>query len=274
VSARTPEPDPAQIREYLLRRMPDSVRARFEEAYFRDDALLDRIEAEEDVLVTEYVLGRLSETDRRRFEQSLLGMPYYQDRVRTTSQLNLRVARLKFRPHRPRESRRSAPEPDRLFPGRSGSAVAFAVLALLLVAAVVTAVRLRSELERKAVAPSSAAEPAPPVAAIVLDADAEPGPRLRRLARDERAPLLVVVPRRLVPPATREWRLLVLGADGALVWEGPVQKLADSAPGADLAATLPAGVPPAGLSSLLLKAGGVLEDALVPLGILEIEPAR
>src|SRR5262249_12936676 len=177
VSARTPKPDPGQIREYLLRRMPDSVRVRFEEAYFRDDALLDRIEAEEDVLVTDYVLGRLTETDRRRFEQSLLGMPYYQDRVRTTSQLNLRVARLKFRPPRPREARRPAAEreADRLFPGRTGSVVAFAVLAVLLAAALVTAVKPRSELEKKAGGPLvPALAPAPQAETLVLDADVEP----------------------------------------------------------------------------------------------------
>jgi hypothetical protein len=253
--------------------MPDSVRVRFEEAYFRDDALLDRIEAEEDLLVTDYVLGRLTETDRRRFEGSLLGMPYYQDRVRTTSQLNLRVARLKFRPPRPKETRRAAEkETERLFPGRSGSAVAFAVLAVLLAAALVTAVKLRSELEkRSAIPPAPIAAAAATTDALVFDALGETGPRLRRFVRDEHTSLLVGISRRLIPPATREWRLMVLGADGTLLWEGPVQRLTDVAPGADLSARLPPGVPAVGRSALVLKAGGLLEDALVPLGLLEIE---
>jgi hypothetical protein len=268
MSARTPELDPGQIRDYLLRRMPDSVRARFEEAYFRDDGLLDRIEAEEDVLVSDYVLGRLAETDRRRFEQSLLGMPYYQERVRTTSQLNLRVARLRFRPiSRPAARSAAPPEADQLFPGRSGPAIAFAVLGVLLVAAVVTAMKLKSDLDRTPrPVPVPAAAPAP--AAVVFEPDAVQGPRVKRLVRG--GPLLVVVPRKLLPPATREWRLLVLGADGGVVWEAPAQKLTELPPGADLSVRLPVDVPPVGRSAFVVKAGGVFEDALVPLGVAEI----
>ena len=270
MSARTPEPDPGQIRDYLLRRMPDSVRARFEESYFRDDALLDRIEAEEDVLVSDYVLGRLAETDRRRFEQSLLGMPYYQERVRTTSQLNLRVARLRFRPL-PRPAARRAPqaEADHLFPGRTGPAIAFAVLGVLLVAAVVTSMKLKSELDRAPhpAPPAPAAAQAP--AALVFEPNALQGPRVKRLVRG--GSFLVVVPRLLLPPSTREWHLLVLGADGAVVWEAPVQKLADLPPGTDLSVRLPNDVLPVGRSAFVVKAGGVFEDALIPLSILDVE---
>ena len=39
--------------------LPDGTRARFEEAYFTDDSLLDRIEAAEDLLVSDYVLTSL-----------------------------------------------------------------------------------------------------------------------------------------------------------------------------------------------------------------------
>ncbi len=84
-------PGSAEIRDYLLRRMTDTARGRFEEAYFRDDTLLDRIEAEEDALVSDYVLGHLSDGERRLFEESLLGTPYYRDRVETTSRLRLKV---------------------------------------------------------------------------------------------------------------------------------------------------------------------------------------
>ena len=36
-------PGSPEIRDYLLRRMTDSLRAKFEEAYFKDDRLLDRL---------------------------------------------------------------------------------------------------------------------------------------------------------------------------------------------------------------------------------------
>ena len=77
-------PGSPEIRDYLLRRMPETARTRFEEAYFRDDRLLDRIESEEDLLVADYVLGRLPDAERHLFEQSLLDTPYYRDRVETT----------------------------------------------------------------------------------------------------------------------------------------------------------------------------------------------
>jgi len=262
VSARTPAADPGQIRDYLLRRMPESARARFEEAYFKDDVLLDRIEAEEDLLVSDYVLGKLAETDRRRFEQSLLGTPYYQERVRTTSQLNLQLARVRFK--RPAAAARPR-DGENLFPGRSGAAVAFAVLAVLLVAAVVTATKLKSELDRAERDAAPAAALAPDT--VVLDGAAADA---RLLSRDARTPLLVVVPRRLVPASAREWRLALLSEDGAVVWESPVARVADLAPGADLATRLPAGVPAAGKVSFVLKTGGGFQAPLVPLGAVDL----
>jgi hypothetical protein len=271
VSARTPELDPRQIREYLLRRMPDSVRTRFEEAYFKDDTLLDRIEVEEDLLVSDYVLGRLTQSDRRRFEQSLLGMPYYQERVHTTSQLKLQVSRLSFRPRMRGGAGRAEPEDDSLFPGRSGATIAFAVLAVLLVAAVTTSVKLKSELDRKSAPPASpAAQSAPVLQTIVFEPETTAGPHVRRLVRQPSIPLLFVIPRVALPSATREWRLLVVGPDGNLAWESPLQKLSDVPPGGDLSVRLPADAPPAGRSSILVKAGGVFEDALLPLGLVEI----
>jgi len=70
-------PGSPEIRDYLLRRMPETARTRFEEAYFRDDRLLDRIESEEDLLVADYVLGRLPDAERHLFEESLLDTPYF-----------------------------------------------------------------------------------------------------------------------------------------------------------------------------------------------------
>ena len=134
----------AEIRDYLLRRMADTTRGRFEEAYFRDDTLLDRIEAEEDALVSDYVLGRLSEGEKRLFEDSLLETPYYKQRVETTSRLHLKVGLPGLFPEAP-----TPPVGDaRLFPGRTGVGVAFSLLTLLLVAALLSAMRLKSDLTR------------------------------------------------------------------------------------------------------------------------------
>lgn len=107
--------DRGRIRGYLLRRLGDDERQTFEESYFADDALLDRVEAEEDLLVTDYVLGRLSDEDRRRFEQALLGTPYYRERVETTTRLRRRIAR----DHKVRSLGRGAPPPlrGRTLPG-------------------------------------------------------------------------------------------------------------------------------------------------------------
>ncbi len=141
--SREPAADRGRIREYLLRNLAEADRSRFEESYFTDDALLDRIETEEDLLVSDYVLGRLSEEDRRRFEQALLATPYYRQRVETTARLRLRIADDRgFR----RLARAPVPGGGGLFPGRTGAVVAFALLGVLLLASLVTALRLKEQL--------------------------------------------------------------------------------------------------------------------------------
>ena len=105
-------PSPGEIRDYILRRLPEPRRARLEELYFRDDTLLERVEEAEDQLVSDYVLGRLSPADRKIFEDSLLGTPYYRDRIETTAQMRLRLSR-----HKAFLKGRRSPA-SRLLPGR------------------------------------------------------------------------------------------------------------------------------------------------------------
>jgi len=144
----TERPSPAEIRDYLLRRLPDERRGQIEEAYFKNDALLDEVEAEEDQLVTEYVLGKLSESDRRRFEDSLLGAPYYKERVETTTRLQQQISRHPafLRRERMPTSQTGLSDP-RLFPGRTGFVVGFALLTILLIAATISAWMLKREVE-------------------------------------------------------------------------------------------------------------------------------
>ncbi len=154
-----PIPSPERVRDYILRRLPDDERGRFEEAYFGDDNLLELVEDEEDRLVSDYVLGRLPQEDRRRFEEALLGSPYYRRRVETTGGIRVDLAQF---PARPPASVPSSAPPDAarvlrprdlpgrhrvtLLPGKTGTGVAFVLLFCLLVAAVLSAWTLRRDL--------------------------------------------------------------------------------------------------------------------------------
>jgi hypothetical protein len=203
-----PAPGPPEIRDYLLRRMSEAARARFEEAYFRDDRLLDRIENEEDRLVADYVMGRLGDPERRLFEDSLLDSPYYRDRVETTRGIKLRLAEERF--FRKQRSAPSAVPPAdphvldaRLFPRGTGVVVAFGFLALVSVASLVSAYYLKSALARARRPPAEAAsEPAaatqagvvPLAQTVVLAPDKGTGPVLARVRRPAGGALLLVFP--------------------------------------------------------------------------------
>lgn len=264
MSAATLSADSDLIRNYLLRRLAEPERARFEEAYFSDDALLDRVELEEDRLVADYVLGRLTESDRRRFETSLLGTPYYQERVQTTSRLQQRLARHRAsRPDRPNAPRAVGSEPARLFPGRTGLVVAFSLLVVLLAAAVLSALRLKSDVEalksrletpRPTVPASTAGAGVVPAArAVVFSIENAAGPALRRAARANAGEaILLVFSRRLLPVGATAWSVHLSERNGARIWESGRQPL-DRDAGHDLALRLPPGVPAAGWSSLVLR---------------------
>lgn len=252
-----------RIREYLLRSLADSDRARFEESYFADDALLDRVEAEEDLLVSDYVLGRLSDDDRRRFEQALMGTPYYRERVETTTRLRLRIARDQGVRKLGRGLAPSAG--SGLFPGRTGIVVAFALLGALLLASLLTALRLKQQLTTlraglNAAAPSAVTAGAggviPSTPAVVLQAPAGEGIAARRVERSPGSPLVLVFPRTLAPAGAKAWRVVLRADSGSVVWDSGDQP-AGAGPLADLAVRLPAGVPDSGRVGVTLWADGV-----------------
>jgi len=267
-------PGPEEIRDYLLRRMPDTARGRFEEAYFHDDALLDRIETEEDALISDYVLGRLDAAERRLFEDSLLGTPYYRDRVETTSRIKLRIGASSLFPRRAEEPAGDA----RLFPGRSGTAVAFGLLMLLLVAALLSALRLKSDLTRVrlelAARPAGAPDPAahagvvPLAQTVLFEGERGLGPTIRALRRSAGGAILLSFPRSLAGRATSTLSVALL--DGKkVVWESAAFPSKEMEEG-DVSLRLPPGVPPAGSYAVILKAPGTPEKAETLLGILEI----
>ena len=268
-------PGSAEIRDYLLRRMTDTARGRFEEAYFHDDTLLDRIEAEEDALVSDYVLGHLSDGERRLFEESLLGTPYYRERVETTSRLRLKVGSSSLFPPRPVTA--SAAD-ARLFPGRPGVAVAVSLLTLLLVAALLSALRLKSDLSRArlelAAKPAPTAGPAaqagvvPHAQSVVLGAERAFGPAIASLRRATGGAILLSFPRALL--GRENVSCTVVLSDGKKVaWESAVLPSKEMDEG-DLSLRLPPGAPPAGAYSVLLKTVGAPDRPEILLGILEI----
>lgn len=253
--------DRGRIREYLLRNLAESDRARFEESYFADDALLDRVEAEEDLLVSDYVLGRLSDEDRRRFEKALLGTPYYRERVETTARLRLRISRDQGVKQLGRQAVAAS---TGLFPGKAGIVVSFALLGVLLLASILTALRLKEQLAAVRAELNSSPAPAvtagaggvvPATPAVVLQAPAGEGVEARRVERVPGSPLVLVFPRSLVRPGTRVWRVALRGGDGAVLWDSGDQPAVDGA-AADLAVRLPPGVPEAARVGVTLWADG------------------
>ena len=260
--SRDPAVDQGRIREYLLRNLAEADRSRFEESYFADDALLDRVEAEEDLLVSDYVLGHLSDSDRHRFEQALLGTPYYRERVETTTRLRRRIARDE---HVRTLGHGSAQSASGLFPGRTGIVVAFALLFVLLLASLVTALRLKEQLtvlraEMNAPSPAAVTTGAggvvPSTPAVVLQAPAGEGVGVRRVERPSGSPLVLVIPRSAAPANARTWRVALRNDAGTILWDSGDQPVASGA-SADLAVRLPAGVPDTGRVGVTLFAGGV-----------------
>jgi hypothetical protein len=265
----------AEIRDYLLRRMTDTARGRFEEAYFRDDTLLDRIEAEEDALVSDSVLGHLSDAEKRLFEESLLGTPYYRERVETTSRLRLKVGSPSLFPPRPATA---SVADARLFPGRTGVAVAFSLLTLLLVAALLSALRLKSDLSHVrlelAARPAPAAGPAaqagvvPLAQSVVLGAERAFGPAIASLRRATGGAIVLSFPRALLG-RENVFCTVVLSDGKKGAWESAVFPSKEMDEG-DVSLRLPPGVPPAGAYSVLLRTPGAPDRPETLLAILEI----
>ena len=244
MSAATPSP--AEIRDYILRRLPEARRTKLEELYFRDDSLLERVEQAEDELVSDYVLRRLSPADRKTFEDSLLEMPYYRDRIETTTQMRLQIGRHRaFRKNRTPEGR--------LLTGRAGLLAALSLLAVLFVAALASALRLKGELEtatRTLAAGAGAPEAALP--AVVLPPAGAPA--LSGVVRPGTASLVLVLSRPGLPPAEHTFRISLRTADRT-VWESGMLR-SGPARQSDVAVRLPAGVPPPGRYEVILAVEG------------------
>ncbi len=292
--ADAPPTQPSRIRQYLLRTLPEADNARVEEEYFADDRVLDRVEAEEDQLVSDYVLGRLSESERRRFEECLLTAPYYRGRVETTSRLRLKIS--DDAGFRRAVAAARAGAGSGLFPGRTGSLVAIALLAILLVAALVSAIRLRSRLQealreespatRAATAVAGAANPGAgatgraaealpstpePPAPVLLERQGGEGPGIRRVERADGAPLLLALPATAVAPGARSFELTLVNESGGAAWRSGPLPAPPAASGRDVAVSLPAGLPPPGRYGLRLEPAA--PGALLP-AVLVIERPR
>jgi anti-sigma factor RsiW len=241
-------PSPSEIRDYLLRRLPESRRSRLEEAYFRDDTVLDQVEQAEDELVSDYVLGRLSASDRQRFEKSLLDSPYYRERVETTTRMRLQLARNISR-------RKEAGQATRFFrPGRTGLAVAASLFAILFLATLASALRLKSDLQGATRALTERAEAAsvrqPTARPVILASGAAP----QRVAASSEGALLLVLPRKLLPEGARSWRLFL--RDGSrTAWESGPLSVGSGGDGY-LSVWLPAGIPPPGRYDVVVLAEG------------------
>jgi hypothetical protein len=272
-------PGSPEIRDYLLRRMAEADRTRFEEAYFRDDRLLDNIENEEDVLISDYVLGRLPESERRLFEESLLETPYYRDRVETTRGIKLRLAEERFFRKKAAAAPSSAASDPRLFPRGTGIGVAFGLLVLLTIASLASAwflktalARTRKDLADHSPRPDTAAQAGvvPLAQTLVLTPEAVTGPSIIRLRRPAGGAILVVFPRASL--AARGDRFDVALTSGSrVVWDSGELPSKGSEDG-DLSLRLPPGVPPAGAYAVRLRArdaSGPTQESF--LGTLDIE---
>ena len=125
--SREPAVERDRIREYLLRSLADADRARFEESYFADDALLDRVEAEEDLLVS-----RLRPRAPLRRRPPPLRAGAHGDAVlpRARGDDDSSPPPHRARPGSPatRARPRALRRGSGLFPGRTGIVVAFALL--------------------------------------------------------------------------------------------------------------------------------------------------
>ncbi len=262
--------------------MPESARARFEEAYFRDDSLLDRIETEEDGLVSDYVLGRLPDTERRLFEDSLLDTPYYRERVETTRSIRLRLAEERFFKKKAAAAGAGAAPSEghdaRLFPKGTGLAVGIGLLVLVAAASLASAFFLKSALSRArkelsertpAPAPAAAAGVVPLAQTVVLAPPSSPGPAIVRLRRPAGGATLVVVPRGAIPVQAETVSLALLTGEAA-AWDSgelPARGPDDG----DFTLRLPPGVPAAGAYAVRLRTrnpAGAAVDSI--LGTLEI----
>ncbi len=219
-----------EIRDYLLRRLSEAAADRIEKAYFENDGLLERIEAEEDRMIAEYVLGNMPESDRKRFENSLLGAPYYRERVETTRKLKLQHLEVRSEFSRRGRFRDLSKDPKssphgHIFPGRTGWIVAVSLLTLLFVSAVVSAVYLKSQVRGLASELESLKEThaGPSLDGIsILDAGTLVGPPWIHVRFSSEGTAAIVLPPSLLSGIRETDALVLLDGGGNRVWSSPL----------------------------------------------------
>ena len=74
--------DNQRIISYLIGELREEERHRFEEEYFKDDALFDELELQKHDLIYDYLHDQLTETQKVRFEQCIVGNPHLWKQVR------------------------------------------------------------------------------------------------------------------------------------------------------------------------------------------------
>jgi hypothetical protein len=165
-----------------------------------------------------------------------------------------------------------------LFPAGTGKAVAIVVLGVLLVAALLSAVQLKRDVEslKAARAPQSLGSATgidgqAPTRFLGLSVSAETGPPVAHLeAIPGRSQL--IVPRASLPLDSASVHLSLVDRQGETLWDSGILKSPQSAAEGDLPVALPAGLPPAGISFLMVGARNstslltVLETSVTGLG--------
>ena len=81
-----------EIVRYLLGEMADAERNRFENDYFADDELYDRLELIEEQLIMRYVQDELSTPERERFERAYMSVPSRRKKVELAAELRAAVS--------------------------------------------------------------------------------------------------------------------------------------------------------------------------------------
>src|ERR1051326_6180788 len=70
-----------QIISYLLGELSEPQRTEFEQHYFSDDRLFERLRVSEDELIDSYLRKSLPEGQRKMFEQHFMASPAQRERV-------------------------------------------------------------------------------------------------------------------------------------------------------------------------------------------------
>jgi hypothetical protein len=231
-------------RRYLLGEATDEERLRVEQAYFADEAALDRLEAEEEALIEDYACGDLSSAERRQFERELMSRPHRRARVAM-----VRALMAAARGAGARDDHPASPAAKRWFARPFALAAAAVVILVAGIWSIGVSQRARGGgSSQTASAPSTsapstqAAHPAPRIVAVSLFPDA--------VRSAGAAPVIVVADGTAVvqlslgaePGDARadRARAVVRTVTGEEVWRGSAAPSADLPPGLAARVEVPA----------------------------------